>query len=185
MASKPGQDPAPGVTEANKPADAKTRGTAPSARGRKLGSRTLSSSLCDCRPWVWRVNAEIGRSGKGCLRPRPHRSRSQGSGWGPRAEAFHGQPHRSQSWGVPRMEGLPWALLSWERLLLGITTRWQWRYPAYPRRSSFPHLESLQKLLGADAGWRLRLQAGRHPVPDRPGVQGDRQRRKTPGALRG
>lgn len=38
-----------------------------------------------------------------------------------------------------------------------------------------PCLESLQKLLGADSGWRLRLQAGRHPVPDCPGVQGDRQ----------
>lgn len=38
-----------------------------------------------------------------------------------------------------------------------------------------PCLESLQELVGADSGWRLRLQAGRHPIPDCSGIQGDRQ----------
>ena len=41
--------------------------------------------------------------------------------------------------------------------------------------SLFPQLESLQTLLGADPGRRLRLQAGCHPIPDGTGVEGDRQ----------
>lgn len=39
----------------------------------------------------------------------------------------------------------------------------------------FPHPESLQKRLGTDPGWWLRLPAGRHPLPDCARIPGDRQ----------
>lgn len=98
----------------------------------------------------------------------------------------------SPRWPVPvtpeqrrsRMDLGPWVLPFWAPSRRGFVLR---NCPAenqphgrqeVPPAHSFPCspcLESLQKLLGADSGWRLRLQVGCHPVPDCPGVQGDRQ----------
>lgn len=132
-----------------------------------------------------------GRQGAGPLRPtgcgqwarptdpKPTRA-APGTQVALRAGALSGQSQRSQSRGVP--DGL-WGqglCHSEHHLVLRNCPaenqpHGRQRVPPAHSLPCSPRLESLPKLLGADSGWRLRLQAGRHPVPDCPGVQGDRQ----------